>query len=432
MRKLFLLALVLILFLPLLTTSCSAVAVIHTKQGDWHAEHEEPEKAIAEYTKAIELNPKAVSAYSGRGNVYFSQGHWGPAIEDFNTSIELDPDLGPNLNPELSEAYYHRGQDYNKSSQFDLAVYDLTKAIELQAESPNAQIYSERGKAYMELGKLDLARNDYNTVIDLDPKLLSGRELIDILSRCSSTVSSATMKIDITEDLMATGNDNRIDFILFLTGDGAIDVTNKKMKMSVAAELKFPIPIPIEKNIKGEAYFVDGWQYVHMNVVGGDSWLKREYSDEIWETNNLLSEQQEMLKKAIDLSILGAEKIDDVDCLVVLYKPDMTTFTGYYEYIYSQPSGPDLSNLDFSDAFKTFDIKMWITRDEYLPKKMTANVDLDATFPIAESNFSSHDLNLAGNIEMDIQFQDFNKPVVIELPAQALRARQMSSDFKYE
>ena len=43
--------------------------------------------AIADYSKAIELNPD-FAAYNNRGNVYNRQGKYTQAISDFNKAID--------------------------------------------------------------------------------------------------------------------------------------------------------------------------------------------------------------------------------------------------------------------------------------------------------------------------------------------------------
>jgi tetratricopeptide (TPR) repeat protein len=48
-------------------------------------------EAIAQHTKAIELNPEDASARNNRGQVYRAQGKLGEAMVDYSKAIELDP-----------------------------------------------------------------------------------------------------------------------------------------------------------------------------------------------------------------------------------------------------------------------------------------------------------------------------------------------------
>ena len=54
----------------------------------------EVDRGIAEYTKAIELDPKYTGAYSNRGLVYYGKKDYDRAIADYNKAIETDPKTG--------------------------------------------------------------------------------------------------------------------------------------------------------------------------------------------------------------------------------------------------------------------------------------------------------------------------------------------------
>ena len=58
-------------------------------------------KAIADFTKALELDPDLVAAYNFRGKAYSDQRKFDEAIADFTKAIELDA--------EYAIAYYNRG-----------------------------------------------------------------------------------------------------------------------------------------------------------------------------------------------------------------------------------------------------------------------------------------------------------------------------------
>jgi len=84
------------------------------------------EEAIAEYNKAIEIDPSYAQAYNNRGDAYDNKGQYDLAIADYNKAIELDPNRGL--------FYYNRGFAYSKKGRRDLAISDLNKAIELSSD----------------------------------------------------------------------------------------------------------------------------------------------------------------------------------------------------------------------------------------------------------------------------------------------------------
>lgn len=61
---------------------------------------------IADYTKAIRLDPKNAEAYSDRGVAYKEIGQSDKEIADFSEAIRLDP--------KYAKAYYGRGLAYQR------------------------------------------------------------------------------------------------------------------------------------------------------------------------------------------------------------------------------------------------------------------------------------------------------------------------------
>ena len=115
--------------------------------------------ALLGYNKAIELNPNFATAYSNRGLVKKAKGDLDGAIADFNKAIELKPD---------SAIYYsNRGSVRRKKGDLEDALADCNKAIELNPDSAFA--YNNRGMVKRVKGDLDGALEDYNKAISLKP-----------------------------------------------------------------------------------------------------------------------------------------------------------------------------------------------------------------------------------------------------------------------
>ena len=62
------------------------------------------DKAIADYTEAIRLDPKYAEAYCNRGIAYGKKGDHDEAIADFTAAIQIDPNGG--------YTFYVRGYSY--------------------------------------------------------------------------------------------------------------------------------------------------------------------------------------------------------------------------------------------------------------------------------------------------------------------------------
>ena len=166
--------------------------------------NEEIEDAIANLSKAIELNPDFVDAYYFRGLVYVLEGDYDKSIADFDRVIELDPDNNDSvfailtgasayllragayyekddydaaiadfdkvieMDPGHSDAYYLRGETHYSNNDDDKAIADFSRAIELNSDFA-ADAYYYRGYLYTFKDDYDKAIGDFEKALELDP-----------------------------------------------------------------------------------------------------------------------------------------------------------------------------------------------------------------------------------------------------------------------
>lgn len=187
--------------------------------------------AIAEFSRAVQLNPQHALAYFRRGNAYYQAKNTDAAVQDWLKVVALVPDemLGyvargsvtevegslyaaldeyteairrfPSdylpyfqrafvhdelqkykaaiadytetirLNPQFSVAWSNRGATYNSLKNYEAAVVDCTEAIRLNPQ--NALAYNSRAIAYRNLGDNDAAIADYSDAIRLNPNFMT-------------------------------------------------------------------------------------------------------------------------------------------------------------------------------------------------------------------------------------------------------------------
>lgn len=113
--------------------------------------------AIAEYTMAIEKDPKLSSAYFYRGIAKHELQDYRGALADYNKAIEIDPTL--------VDVYLFRGKA--KSDLFDHqgAIADYDKVIEIDPK--HARAYCDRGVAKIILGQKDSGCLDFSKAGEL-------------------------------------------------------------------------------------------------------------------------------------------------------------------------------------------------------------------------------------------------------------------------
>jgi len=111
--------------------------------------------AIADFTKAINLDPNAVDAYSSRAVLYSQNGDLDRAIADYDQVIQIDPNN--------AEAYAFRGAVYSQKEKYDQALADFNKATSLNPKCQNA--YAFRGMMYFQFGVLKKEDTDYDKAV---------------------------------------------------------------------------------------------------------------------------------------------------------------------------------------------------------------------------------------------------------------------------
>jgi tetratricopeptide (TPR) repeat protein len=115
------------------------------------------DRAIEDFTQAIERAPDYIWGYGQRGRVYRHLNILDKALADLNRALELDP--------YDAWAYSHRGLAYSYLHEYQLALADSNRAIELNPAYPNA--YGRRGSTYIDLGELGLAAADFARNLEL-------------------------------------------------------------------------------------------------------------------------------------------------------------------------------------------------------------------------------------------------------------------------
>jgi tetratricopeptide (TPR) repeat protein len=128
-------------------------AVAYYRKGDY-------ERAIADASEAIRIDPQFGKAYRTRGAAYSAKGNKDRALADWNEAIRIDPGD--------ATSYNNRALAYKARGDQDRAVADFNEALRINPEYANG--YLSRGNFYREKGDNDRAIADYNEAIRIDPK----------------------------------------------------------------------------------------------------------------------------------------------------------------------------------------------------------------------------------------------------------------------
>ena len=107
-------------------------------------------EALAEFNKALEIDPRNAEAYYWRGRTLVSLGRLDQGEDDFKTAVKFKPDY--------AEAYDHLGWLAFKQNRIDEGIAYLTKSVELKPE--NAWAFYNRSRLFFNKGDVARAMRD--------------------------------------------------------------------------------------------------------------------------------------------------------------------------------------------------------------------------------------------------------------------------------
>jgi Tfp pilus assembly protein PilF len=131
-----------------------------TGHGRTLARSGKTEEALAEFERALALDPYNAQALYSRGLIYQTEKQHEKAIEDFSSAH--------GLTPQRAEPLVARAVSYLALDKVKEAITDLDEAV--QADPNSALAWSNRGLAYERLGEKDKAKTSYNRALAIRPR----------------------------------------------------------------------------------------------------------------------------------------------------------------------------------------------------------------------------------------------------------------------
>jgi len=120
--------------------------------------------AIADCDQAIRLYPDSFYGYLYRAEAHFRKERTRQAFADINRAIQLNLD---NRGRYASYSYGLRAEIYLEEGDFSNAITDYSQYIQLLPDDPAC--YLQRGYCYLQVGDYDKAAADIDMVLKLDP-----------------------------------------------------------------------------------------------------------------------------------------------------------------------------------------------------------------------------------------------------------------------
>jgi tetratricopeptide (TPR) repeat protein len=131
----------------------------HNRAYAWDRKGEH-DRALADYSEAIHLDPNNAHAFYNRAGVWEAKREYDKALADYGEAIRLDPTF--------ASAFFNRGTLWGRRRDHDKALADYDEAIRLDSKKTLAFI--ARGNTRVLKRQYDKALADYDEATRLDPK----------------------------------------------------------------------------------------------------------------------------------------------------------------------------------------------------------------------------------------------------------------------
>ena len=161
-------------------------------------------------------------------------------------------------------------------------------------------------------------------------------------------------------------------------------------------------------------------------------WEKTQLNDADWNQETQISFLTELLKTVTQFSSLETEQLNNIDYYVLTLTPSAQASV---DWIFSQgqPGGPSFTDgvghtLVRTDTYKGGSVELWINQNSYLPVKVEVNIDFHGNVLTGVVTTTPYTLNYeSGTVDWSFQgqldFSNYNQPVSIQVPQDALNAQ---------
>ncbi|MFH1573352.1 MAG: tetratricopeptide repeat protein, partial [Acidobacteriota bacterium] len=193
---------------------------VHNNLAQSYLERGEYEKALAEYRRAIELEPKSARLWSNLGMAYLRMESYEEAVEPLKHALELKPDFeaalsnlgvaytylgrledaaevierAVRLEPGRAEYHDNLGVIYSRMGRKTRALECFRAAAALEPQFPEP--YNNLGAVAMEVGNLEEARESFRRALAVAPDFFDTRFNLGLLEIRAGNFSEAVKQLE--------------------------------------------------------------------------------------------------------------------------------------------------------------------------------------------------------------------------------------------
>jgi hypothetical protein len=255
------------------------------------------------------------------------------------------------------------------------------------------------------------------------PEDLNASALRSMVVDSSAKLESYSYSMEMVQNIdlvdLSTGEAQRL--YTRSIGLGFTNMTDRALKLVMASLTYEKGDEENSTAIALEEYLLNDTMYIKMD--GNWTVVKLPAAAAAWSQQNTMEQQVNMFKQS-DLTVMGSEIVDGQDCYKVRAKVDMSAYAGQQSG--GMASYMPISSTNDTDLFRnvTLNVYYWITKDEYLLKKM----DMLEVFTLDPQSLGlpakgpeRQEMRIIS--ETSMLFEGFNESVNIVLPPEVRNAQ---------
>jgi hypothetical protein len=251
------------------------------------------------------------------------------------------------------------------------------------------------------------------------------QEEIDQIVENVASARFDSLKMDMDMDMTMTvkGGASAGQMTMTGTGTSVVDMAGRAMQM--AMDMNMDIPDIGVQTMATESYLVGEWMYTSFEIPElGEQWLKTAVTPGMWEQQSQVEQQIEFLRSAVKVKSLSDQAVDGTDCYVFEVVPSVEALEELLSQQTSIMGGMDFSQLNLADLFEEMRVREWIAKDSY--RVLRTEVYMRMQMEPADVGATKDDFNeMVIDVNMATRLYDYNQPVSIELPDEALDAQEI-------
>jgi hypothetical protein len=280
-------------------------------------------------------------------------------------------------------------------------------------------------------GCVDHALGQGTPISPARPSPISGesREIVSRVMSAMDSVKSYRLDTDVVNEYEVLSTPDSYTTTYEWKGSRLIDLRGRQMTMTMH--------ISGYDYVALEMHIERGWQYLNSFASGSygtvNPWDKTKLTDKIWAAESQISFYAEFLRTATQASVSGNESVNGVDCLVLDVTPSIQAAIDWV-ISQEQPRGPQLDVMYGggipvvrTDAYQSGRVRLWIDKANFLPLRAQANAVFAGNVgggPMTSTPYTPTTNPVNSSFSGEATFSDYNQPVSIQLPEQAIGAKE--------